>query len=109
MENKQSPAAKVSPATAVVLGALAPGVNVRSTLLMLLEILSYMLPIQVLIFLLFGFQGATWNTLKSTFVMLGLCLAVMLGLTFSSGDSLLMLHVAFLLVIAVSLFLLINW
>ncbi|GKV00960.1 hypothetical protein SLE2022_011890 [Rubroshorea leprosula] len=80
MENKQSPAANVSPATAVVLGALAPGVN-----------------------------GATWNTLKSTFVMLGLCLAVMLGLTFSSGDSLLMLHVAFLVVIAVSLFLLLNW
>ncbi|XP_058735467.1 uncharacterized protein LOC131607480 isoform X2 [Vicia villosa] len=53
----QSTTGEVSSATAVLLGALAPGVN-----------------------------GATWNTLKSAFLMLGLCLAVMLGLAFSSSD-----------------------
>ncbi|GMI72833.1 hypothetical protein like AT1G28250 [Hibiscus trionum] len=40
--------------------------------------------------------------------MLGLCLAVMLGLAFSSSDSSLILHAAFHL-IAVALFLLLNW
>ncbi|WJX46096.1 hypothetical protein P8452_32927 [Trifolium repens] len=70
----------VSSATAVLLGALAPGVN-----------------------------GATWNTLKSSFLMLGLCLAVMLGLAFSSSDSWLVFHVVFLVLICVTLFLLLSW
>lgn len=80
MEAKKSTGAEISPAQAVLLGALAPGVN-----------------------------GATWNTLKSAFVMLGLCLAVMLGLAFSASDSLMVLHVAFLVLIAAALFLLLNW
>ncbi|EEF50847.1 conserved hypothetical protein [Ricinus communis] len=50
----------ISSAKAVLLGALASGVN-----------------------------GPTWNALKSAFLLLGLCLAVMLGLAFSSSDSLL--------------------
>ncbi|KAH7546022.1 hypothetical protein FEM48_Zijuj01G0156700 [Ziziphus jujuba var. spinosa] len=49
---------EISSAQAVLLGALAPGVN-----------------------------GPTWNTLKTAFLMLGFCLAVMLGLAFSSSDS----------------------
>ncbi|XWS12631.1 hypothetical protein CRYUN_Cryun37aG0106600 [Craigia yunnanensis] len=57
----------------------------------------------------FLFQGPTWNTLKSTFLMLGLCLAVMLGLAFSSSNSSLILHVAFLVLITITLFLLLNW
>ncbi|KAK8485118.1 hypothetical protein V6N13_062953 [Hibiscus sabdariffa] len=80
MEKKQSAGGDISSAQAVLLGALAPGVN-----------------------------GPTWNTLKSAFLMLGLCLAVMLGLAFSSSDSSLILHVAFLVLIAVALFLLLNW
>ncbi|KAJ9136150.1 hypothetical protein P3X46_033256 [Hevea brasiliensis] len=77
MENKQL---DVSPAKAVLLGALAPGVN-----------------------------GPTRNTLKSAFLMLGSCLAVMLGLAFSSSDSSLILHVGFLVLIAATLFLLLSW
>lgn len=72
--------ADVSSAQAVFLGALAPGVN-----------------------------GATWTTLKSAFVMLGVCLAVMFGLAFSSSDSSLILHVGFLLLIALTLFFLLSW
>ncbi|XVE51359.1 hypothetical protein DITRI_Ditri02bG0034000 [Diplodiscus trichospermus] len=80
MEKKQSAAGDISSAQAVLLGALAPGVN-----------------------------GPTWKTLKSAFLMLGLCLAVMLGLAFSSSDSSLILHVAFLVLITITLFLLLNW
>ncbi|XP_039068120.1 uncharacterized protein LOC120214239, partial [Hibiscus syriacus] len=70
----------ISSAQAVLLRALAPGVN-----------------------------APTWNTLKSTFLMLGICLAVMLGLAFSSSGSSLILHVSFLVLIVVALFLLLNW
>ncbi|KAL5772398.1 hypothetical protein ACOSQ2_012322 [Xanthoceras sorbifolium] len=80
MSNKQSRKAEISSAEAVFLGALAPGVN-----------------------------GSTWTTLKSTFVMPGVSLAVMLGLAFSSSDTTLMLHVGFLVLIAVSLFMLLSW
>ncbi|XP_022723509.1 uncharacterized protein LOC111280416 isoform X1 [Durio zibethinus] len=80
MEKKQLAGGDISSAQAVLLGALAPGVN-----------------------------GPTWNTLKSTFLMLGLCLAVMLGLAFSSSDSSLILHIAFLVLITITLFLLLNW
>ncbi|XVF27624.1 hypothetical protein REPUB_Repub14bG0124300 [Reevesia pubescens] len=80
MEKKKSAVGDISSAQAVLLGALAPGVN-----------------------------GPTWNTLKSTFLMLGLCLAVMLGLAFSSSDSSLILHVAFLVFITITLFFLLNW
>ncbi|KAL3740075.1 hypothetical protein ACJRO7_021366 [Eucalyptus globulus] len=81
MEDK--PPAKegdVSPATAVLLGALAPGVN-----------------------------GPTWNALKIAFVMLGGSLAVMMGLAFSSSDSWLTLHVSFLVMITLALFSLLSW
>lgn len=80
MENKQSGQKDISSAEAVLLGALSPGVN-----------------------------GPTWTTLKTTFLMLGLSLAVMLGLAFSSSDSALTLHVIFLVLITASLFLLLSW
>ncbi|KAF5474421.1 hypothetical protein F2P56_006322 [Juglans regia] len=80
MENKKTVGEGISSANAVLLGALAPGVN-----------------------------GPTWNTLKSAFVMLGLCLALMLGLAFSASDSALVLHVAFLVLITATLFLLLSW
>ncbi|KAM2296683.1 hypothetical protein ACFX1S_036321 [Malus domestica] len=51
----------------IVVGALAPGVN-----------------------------GPTWTTLRFASVMLGVCLAVMLGLAFSSSDSWLVFHATFL-------------
>ncbi|XP_039010560.1 uncharacterized protein LOC120139398 [Hibiscus syriacus] len=70
----------ISSAQAVLLGALAPGVN-----------------------------APTWNTLKLTFLTLGICLAIMLGLPFSSSESSLILHVSFLVLIIVALFLLLNW
>uniref|UniRef100_A0A2P2JF35 Uncharacterized protein MANES_17G046800 n=1 Tax=Rhizophora mucronata TaxID=61149 RepID=A0A2P2JF35_RHIMU len=75
--NRQS---GVSPAKAVLLGALAPGVN-----------------------------GPTWITLKSAFLMLGVCLSIMLGLAFSSSDSYLILHVVFLVLITATLFSLLSW
>ncbi|KAG5023363.1 hypothetical protein AAZX31_07G183200 [Glycine max] len=78
--NTESEAGDVSSATAVLLGALAPGVN-----------------------------GPTWITLKSSFLMLGLCLTVMLALAFSSSDSWLIFHVAFLVLICLTLFLLLSW
>lgn len=56
-----------------------------------------------------NFQGPTWKTLRLAFVMLGVCLAVMLGLAFSSSDSWLVLHVAFLVLITTTLFLLLSW
>ncbi|KAB1221956.1 hypothetical protein CJ030_MR2G006992 [Morella rubra] len=80
MEKKKAVGEDISSAQAVLLGALAPGVN-----------------------------GPTWNTLKAAFVLLGLCLALMLGLAFTARDSSLILHVAFLVLITVSLFLLLSW
>ncbi|KAL9307555.1 hypothetical protein AtEden1_Chr1g0030541 [Arabidopsis thaliana] len=65
---------------AVFLGALAPGVN-----------------------------GPTWNTLRFAFLLLGLCLAFMLSVAFTSGQSMLLVHVGFLIVIASTLFILLNW
>ena len=58
---------------------------------------------------MFEFQGPTWNTLKMTFLMLGLSLAVILGLAFSSSDSALTLHVIFLVLITAGLFSLLSW
>ncbi|KAF9683585.1 hypothetical protein SADUNF_Sadunf04G0029200 [Salix dunnii] len=76
-KDKQS---DISSAQAVLLGALAPGVN-----------------------------GPTWNILKSSFLLLGLCLAMMLVLAFSSSDSSLVIHVGFLVTITATLFLLLSW
>uniref|UniRef100_A0A7N2LQX7 Uncharacterized protein n=1 Tax=Quercus lobata TaxID=97700 RepID=A0A7N2LQX7_QUELO len=80
MENKKSGGEAISSAQAVFLGALAPGVN-----------------------------GPTWNTLRTAFVLLGVCLVVMLALAFSASDSSLILHVGFLVLITVTLFLLLSW
>lgn len=80
MAGKDSGDVEVSSAQAVLLGALAPGIN-----------------------------GPTWTTLKSSFLMLGLCLILMLGLAFSSSDSWLILHVTFLVLITATLFMLLSW
>lgn len=69
----------VSSAKAVVLGALASGVN-----------------------------GPTWSTIKIVFLTLGVCLASMLALAFSSSDFTMIVHVVFLVVISGTLFLLIS-
>ncbi|KAI4312203.1 hypothetical protein MLD38_037042 [Melastoma candidum] len=71
---------QVSSFMAVLLGALAPGVN-----------------------------GPTWNALKATFLMLGVCLALMLGFAFAGGDPWLTVHVVFLVAIAGGLFALLSW
>ncbi|CAN8313458.1 unnamed protein product [Cochlearia groenlandica] len=71
---------EISSTEAVFLGALAPGVNVP-----------------------------TWNTLRFAFLLLGLCLAFMLSIAFTSGQSMLLVHVGFLIVIASTLFVLLNW
>ncbi|KAF2583429.1 hypothetical protein F2Q68_00005717 [Brassica cretica] len=54
-------------------------------------------------------EASTWNTLKLSFLMLGLCLTFMLSIAFTSGQSMLLVHVGFLIVIASSLFVLLNW
>ncbi|KAL8113023.1 hypothetical protein AgCh_020370 [Apium graveolens] len=79
MENNPSEKEQVSAATAVLLGALAPGVN-----------------------------GQTWNTLKIAFLMLGLCLTAMLSLAFSASDSTLIIHVTLLVFITGTLFFLLT-
>ncbi|KAM7525085.1 hypothetical protein LguiA_014987 [Lonicera macranthoides] len=79
MESKQSDGEDVSSATAVLVGALAPGVN-----------------------------GPTWNTLRIAFLMLGVCLAAMLGLAFSSSDLSLIFHVTLMVFITGTLFLLLT-
>ncbi|KAK6797489.1 hypothetical protein RDI58_005191 [Solanum bulbocastanum] len=79
MESKESNREELSSAKAVLVGALAPGVN-----------------------------APTWNTLKMAFLMLVVCLAVMLGLAFSSSDFSLTLHVAFLFLITGTLFVLLS-
>lgn len=110
----KSTTGEVSSATAVLLGALAPGVNV-STLVSPFFNFNFFVPIFIrfcdllIFFFRLLFQGATWNTLKSAFLMLGLCLAVMLGLAFSSSDKWLVLHVGFLVLICVTLFFLLSW
>ncbi|CAN6881934.1 unnamed protein product [Brassica oleracea] len=78
MEKKQR--SEISSTEAVVLGALAPGVN-----------------------------APTWNALRFAFLLLGLCLTFMLSIAFTSGQSMLLFHVGFLIVIASSLFVLLNW
>jgi len=114
--NSESPSrsGEVSSATAVFLGALAPGVNVstlsQSISFFFFYFCSYFREISLYThFFRLLFQGPTWNTLKSAFLMLGLCLAVMLGLAFSSSDSWLVFHVVFLVLICVTLFLLLSW
>ncbi|KAK1375329.1 putative Transmembrane protein [Heracleum sosnowskyi] len=79
MENNPSQEEEVSTATAVLLGALAPGVN-----------------------------GQTWSTLKIAFLMLGLCLAAMLALAFSASDSAMIIHVTLLVLITGTLFFLLT-
>ncbi|KAJ4834277.1 hypothetical protein Tsubulata_028316 [Turnera subulata] len=80
MMEKKDRGSHISSAEAVLLGALAPGVN-----------------------------APTWTTLKSAFLLLGMSLALMLGLAFSSSDSSLFLHVAFLVLITATLFFLLSW
>ncbi|XP_010499334.1 PREDICTED: uncharacterized protein LOC104776880 [Camelina sativa] len=80
MEKKEEKKSQISSTEAVLLGALAPGVN-----------------------------GPTWNTLRFAFLLLGLCLAFMLSVAFTSGQSILLVHVGFLIIIAASLFILLNW
>ncbi|KAL7130018.1 hypothetical protein ABFS83_13G105700 [Erythranthe nasuta] len=79
MEGGPSNKERFSSAEAVMLGALAPGVN-----------------------------GPTWNTVKIAFLMLGVCLAAMLSLAFSFSDSSLIFHVTFLVLIAAVLFVLLS-
>ncbi|KAG0488205.1 hypothetical protein HPP92_006760 [Vanilla planifolia] len=64
---------------AVLLGALAPGVN-----------------------------AATWVFLKVAFMMLAICLTAMLSLAFVSSDFVIVGHVVLLVIIAALLFVLLN-
>ncbi|KAL9234051.1 hypothetical protein vseg_008967 [Gypsophila vaccaria] len=73
MEISQSQ--QISSTEAVLVGALAPGIN-----------------------------GQTWNTMKFVFVMLGFSLTFMLILGFTSCDFGLIFHVAFLVLITFTLF-----
>ncbi|CAI9087427.1 OLC1v1021495C2 [Oldenlandia corymbosa var. corymbosa] len=79
METKSSGREDLSTAQAVLIGALAPGVN-----------------------------SPTWNTLKIAFLMLGLSLVAMMGLAFSSSDLTMTLHVVVLVLITGTLFFLLN-
>lgn len=104
----ESNAGDVSSAQAVLLGALAPGVNVSLSLPFLFPF-SQDFAIHLFIYLFITFQQPTWITLQSAFLMLGLCLAFMLGLAFSASDSSLVLHVGFLVLICLTLFFLLSW
>ncbi|GAB4826970.1 hypothetical protein Ancab_033851 [Ancistrocladus abbreviatus] len=69
----------VSSAKAVLLGALAPGVN-----------------------------GPTWHALKIIFLVLVISLIMMLALAFTSSDFALILHIGFLVFITLVLFVLMS-
>ncbi|RRT65156.1 hypothetical protein BHE74_00015672 [Ensete ventricosum] len=75
----ERPTSDMSSANAVLLGALASGVN-----------------------------DQTWFVLKVTFLLLGLCLTSMLALAFSSSDFTIVGHVLLLVTIGAVLFLLLN-
>ncbi|THU59713.1 hypothetical protein C4D60_Mb07t04950 [Musa balbisiana] len=75
----ERPTSDMSSANAVLLGALASGVN-----------------------------DQTWFVLKVTFLLLGLCLTSMLALAFSSSDFIIVAHVLLLVTIGAVLFLLLN-
>lgn len=55
-----------------------------------------------------GFQGPTWSLLKMAFLTLGVCLASMLALAFSSSDVIMMIHILIFVVISGTLFLLVS-
>lgn len=76
---EKSASKDLSSAEAVLLGALAPGVN-----------------------------GATWSVLKMTFVMLGVCLVFMLSLAFMSSDFIIVGNVLLLVMLSAVLFILLN-
>lgn len=69
----------ISSAEAVVLGALASGVN-----------------------------GPTWVVLKITFMMLAICLIPMLSLAFVSSEFIIVGHIVLLVIIGSVLFVLLN-
>ncbi|XP_078435138.1 uncharacterized protein LOC144706110 isoform X2 [Wolffia australiana] len=69
----------VSSSEAVLLGALSSGVN-----------------------------APTWSTLKIVFILLGITLASMLALAFSSSDMMVIFHVLLLLIITGTLFVLLS-
>ncbi|EHA8591584.1 hypothetical protein COCNU_scaffold083933G000010 [Cocos nucifera] len=69
----------ITSAKAVLLGALASGVN-----------------------------GPTWLVLKIIFLLLGVCLTAMLSLAFSSSDFIIAGHVLLLVIIGAMLFILLN-
>ncbi|CAN6975620.1 unnamed protein product [Brassica rapa subsp. trilocularis] len=99
MEKKQR--SEISSTEAVLLGALAPGVNVST---------SFLPPFCVdALWIGSVIQAPTWNALRFAFLLLGLCLTFMLSIAFTSGQSMLLFHVGFLIVIASSLFVLLNW
>ncbi|CAN6457341.1 unnamed protein product [Victoria cruziana] len=70
----------VSAAKAVLLGALASGVN-----------------------------ASTWSVIKMVFLSLGLCFAAMLFIAFASNEPTLVLHVVILVGLGALLFLLLSW
>nr|CAD1839022.1 unnamed protein product [Ananas comosus var. bracteatus] len=80
MEGSTSTSKDISSAKAVMMGALASGVN-----------------------------GPTWFVLKITFLLLCLCFAAMLSLALSSKNFMIAGHVLLLVVILVVLFGLLNW
>ncbi|OVA00381.1 hypothetical protein BVC80_1183g85 [Macleaya cordata] len=79
MDKPNTPEKDVSSAQAVLLGALASGVN-----------------------------APTWFVLKMTFLTLGVSFAVILGLAFSSSDLTMIIHVTFLVLISGVLFFLLG-
>ncbi|XP_020588541.1 uncharacterized protein LOC110030256 [Phalaenopsis equestris] len=79
LDMEESTLNALSSGEAVLLGALAPGVN-----------------------------GPTWAVLKITFLMLAICLIAMLSLAFISSDFIIAGHVILLVIIGFVLFVLLN-
>ncbi|KAK8937038.1 hypothetical protein KSP39_PZI012487 [Platanthera zijinensis] len=75
----ESASKSISSAEAVMLGALASGVN-----------------------------GPTWVVLKITFMMLAICLIAMLSLAFVSSEFIIVGHIVLLVIIGSVLFVLLN-
>ncbi|KAK8962315.1 hypothetical protein KSP40_PGU013639 [Platanthera guangdongensis] len=75
----ESASKSISSAEAVMMGALASGVN-----------------------------GPTWVVLKITFMMLAICLIAMLSLAFVSSEFIIVGHIVLLVIIGSVLFVLLN-
>ncbi|KAK9150159.1 hypothetical protein Syun_008468 [Stephania yunnanensis] len=108
MEERNPNSQQVSSATAVLVGALASGVNVSSSSPSFDRLDLILISKSDSVFNLVRLQGPTWSVIKAAFFALALSLAAMSCLAFLSKDLAMALHVFALVAISAALFFLLN-